>query len=57
MIVVDVFGKVKKKKEVKKYAEDILVDIGSLITFSIIFATSGYTEDILVNLSIEKRFY
>lgn len=31
MIVVDVFGKVKKKKEVKKYAEDILVDIGSLI--------------------------
>lgn len=32
MIVVEVFGKVKNKQAIKKYAEDILCDIGKSIT-------------------------
>jgi len=32
MIVVEVFGKVKNKKAIRKYAEDILCDIGKSIT-------------------------
>ena len=31
MIAIEVFGKVKNKKAVKKYAEDVLCDVGSLI--------------------------
>lgn len=69
MIVVDVFGKVKKKKEVKKYAEDILVDIGSLIhdlfEVEIKFVTAiegddyGYAigDDELVEVVIAKNVY
>lgn len=31
MIAIEVFGKVKNKKAVKKYAEDVLCDVGNLI--------------------------